>query len=67
MVFLPLGNSDHAVVSVSVDFPPILQQDSPFHCIAYDYSHTDWDSLHEHLREVPWEDISKLSASAAAR
>ena len=39
---------------------------SPFHCIAYDYSCADWDSLHDHLRDVPWEDIFKLGASAAA-
>ena len=25
-----------------------------------------WDGLHDHLRDVPWEDIFKLSASAAA-
>ena len=24
-----------------------------------------WDGLHNHLRDVPWEDISKLSASTA--
>ena len=35
-------------------------------CIAYDYSCTDWDGLCDHLRDVPWEDIFKLSASAAA-
>ena len=35
-------------------------------CIAYDYSCTDWDGLCNHLRDVPWEDIFKLSASAAA-
>ena len=39
---------------------------SLFHCIAYDYSYTDWDSLHDHLKDVPWEDIVKLGASAAA-
>ena len=38
---------------------------SLFHCIAYDYSYTDWDSLHDHLKDVPWEDIFKLGASAA--
>ena len=38
----------------------------PFHCIAYDYSRVDWDCIHDHLRDVPWEDIFKLSASAAA-
>ena len=44
MAFPPLGNSDHVVVSVSIDFPTNSQQDAPFHHIAYDYSHADWDS-----------------------
>ena len=65
MAFLPLGNSDHVVVSVSIDFPINSQQDAPFHRIAYDYSGADWDGLRDHLRDVPWEDIAKLSASAA--
>ena len=34
--------------------------------MAYDYSRADWDGLRDHLRDVPWEDIFKLSASAAA-
>ena len=33
--------------------------------MAYDYSHADWDGLGDHLRGVPWEDIFKLSTSAA--
>ena len=66
MAFPPLGNSDHVVVSVSIDFPSYSQLDASFHCIAYDYSRADWDSLRNHLRDVPWEDIFKLSASAAA-
>ena len=66
MVFSPLDNSDHVVVSVSIDFPINSKQDAPFHRIAYDYSHADWDGLRDHLRDVPWEDIFKLSASAAA-
>ena len=33
------------------------------HCIAYDYSSTDWDDPRNHLRNVPWEDIFKLGAS----
>ena len=41
MVFPSLGNSDHVVVSVSIDFPSNSQQDAPFHCIAYDYSDAD--------------------------
>ena len=66
MAFPPLGNSDHVVVSVSIDFLTNLQQDAPFHCTAYDYSRADWDGLRDHLRDVPWEDIFKLSVSAAA-
>ena len=38
MAFPPLGNSDHVVVSVSIDFPTNSQQIAPFHRIAYDYS-----------------------------
>ena len=62
----PLGSSDHVVVSVSIDFPINSQEDAPFHCIAYDYSRAEWAGLRDHLRDVPWEDIFKLSASAAA-
>ena len=64
-VFPPLGNSDH-VVSVSFDFPSNSQRDAPFHRIAYGYSRVDWDGLRDHLRDLPWEDIFKLGASAAA-
>ena len=66
MAFIPLGNSDHVVVSVSINFPPNPKWDAPFHCLAYDNYHVDWDSFHDHLRNVPWEDIFKFSASAAA-
>ena len=31
MAFPPLGNSDHVVVSVSIDFPVNSKQDTPFH------------------------------------
>ena len=65
MAFPPLGHSDHVVVSVSIDFPSSSQRDAPFHCIAYDYSCADWGGLCDHLRDVPWEDIFKLSASVA--
>ena len=66
MAFPQLGNSDHVVVTVSIDFPINSKQDSLFHRMVYDYSHGDWDGLHDHLRDVPWENIFKLSASAAA-
>ena len=50
MAFPPLGNSDHVVVSVSIDFSTNSQRDAPFHRIAYDYSGADWDGLRDHLR-----------------
>ena len=66
MAFTPLRNSDHIVVSVSIEFQSYSQQDAPFHRIAYDYPCADWDGLCHHAGIVPQEDIIKLSASAAA-
>ena len=63
MAFPPLGNSDHVAVSVSTDFTSNSKQDVSFHCAAYDYSYADWDGLHDHARNVPWENIVKLDAS----
>ena len=62
MASTPLGNSDHVVVSVSIDFTT----DASFHRIAYDYCRANWDGLSDHLRDVPWEHIFKIGASAAA-
>ena len=53
MALPPLGNSDHVVVSVSIDFPKSSRQDARFHCVSYDYSSADWDGLCDHLRDVP--------------
>ena len=64
MTFPPLGNSDHVVVSVSIDFPSNSQRDAPFHRTTYDYSCIDWDGLRNHLRDIPWEDIFKLSTAS---
>ena len=47
-------------------FPSNSQREAPFHRIAHDCSHAGWDGLRDHLRDVPWEDIFKLGASAAA-
>ena len=63
MPFPPFGNSDHVVVSVSIDFPSYSQWGASFHCIGYDYSGANWDGLCDHWRDVPREDIFKLSAS----
>ena len=51
--FLPLGNSDHVVVSASIDFPSNSKWDALFHHRAYDYSCADWDGPCDHLRDVP--------------
>ena len=66
MPFPSLGNSDHVVLSVPIDFLSNSKQNAPFHHIAYDYSHADWDGLCDHLKDAPWKDIFKPSASAAA-
>ena len=66
MAFPPLENSDHVVVSVSIDFPVSAKWDALFHHIAYDYSGGDLDGLHDHLKDVPWEYTFKLSAYALA-
>ena len=65
MVSPPFGNLDH-VVAVSIDFPSNSKGDAPIHRIACKYSRADWDGLRFHLKDVPWEDICKLSASVAA-
>ena len=66
LTFPSLGDSDNVVVSVSIDFPITSKQDAPFHGMACHYSCADWNNLCDHLRDVLWEDIFKLSASAAA-
>ena len=53
MAFPSLGNSDHVVDSVSIDFSINSKQDTPFHRVANDYSRADWDGLRDHLRDVP--------------
>ena len=65
MAFPSFRNSDHVVVSAAIDFRINSKQDAPFHRMAYDYSRADWDGLHDRLRDVPWEDTFKFSASAA--
>ena len=64
--FPPLGNSDHVVDSVSIDFRTNSQRHAPLDRISYNCSRAYWDGLRDHLRDAPWEDIFKLSASAAA-
>ena len=64
MAFSPLENSDHVIVSISIDYHSNSKGGTPFDHTAYDYSRADWDCLSDHLRDVPWEGIFKLTASA---
>ena len=66
MAFPPLGKSDHVVFSVSIDFWSNSKPDVLFHHIAFDCSCVDWDGLYDHMRNAPWENIFKISASGAA-
>ena len=61
MAFPQLGSYDHVVVTIFIDFPLNSQHDASFPCIAYGYTCADWDSLCDHLRDVPWKDIFRLS------
>ena len=65
-VFAPHRNSDHVVVSVSVDFGVTSEKDAPYHCKAFDYSRGDWDGFRDLLRDVHWNNIYKYDASRAA-
>ena len=65
MTLPPLENSDHVVVSGSIDVPSKSIGGVLFHRVAYDCSLTDWDGLRDHLRDFPSEDNFKLGASAA--
>ena len=60
MTFPPMRNSDHVIVSVSIDFPINSKQCASFHCVGYDESLADWDGLWDHLRDVPWDNIFNL-------
>ena len=53
IAFPPLGNSDHIVVSDSINFPSNSQRDVLFHHIDYDYSRANWGGFRDHLRSVP--------------
>ena len=49
MAFPLLGNSDHVLVSVSIDFPINAKQDALLNCMAYGYSCAGWDGLCDHF------------------
>ena len=66
IAFPPLGNSDHVVVSISINFPSNSKRDALFHHISYDYTCDDSDSCCDHFTDVQYEDVFKLNTSAIA-
>lgn len=63
VTFYQLESSDHIEILISVWFP---SNSNPFHCTAFDYCCTEWDDLHDHSRDLPEEDVFKLSTFTAA-
>ena len=69
VAFSSLENSDHVAASVSIAFPSKSKGDEidfPLISQFFYYPCAKWDSLWDHLRDVPWEDTFKLRVSAAA-
>ena len=66
VAFPPLGSYGHIVVSVFIESLSKSKIDAPFHNTAYDYCCVHWDGLHDYLKDVAWEDIFNLGASAAS-
>ena len=60
-----MGNSDH-VVAIFIYCLSNSKGYTPFRRTAYENCCAHWDVLHDHLRDIPWEDIFKLDASVAA-
>ena len=54
------------IVPVSINFPTNSKWDALFYHIVHYYVFADWGGPHGHLRDVPWEDFLKISASARA-
>ena len=48
----PLG-SDHCVVSVTVNIPPKMTKEVPFHRTVYRYCDADWDSFRSFIADTP--------------
>ena len=66
MAFPPLGNSDYLVASVFIKFRSNSKRDATFLCTAFNYPRADWDGRHDHLRNLPCEDISKIATFSTA-
>ena len=56
MSFRPLRISDHGLVLFPLISHQIHNRTPRFIALAYGCSRADWKGLHDHLRDVPWED-----------
>ena len=63
---LDLFLSSDANICSAMASPSLGNSDHVVVSVSIGYSCADWVGLRDHLRDVPWEDIFKLSASAAA-
>ena len=52
MTYPPLRNPHYVVISISIDLLSNSKRNTPFHRIAHNYFHVDWDSLGAHLRDI---------------
>ena len=66
VVLPPLGNCDYVVVSVSIEFSLNSKEDAPFHSSTYEICYASWNSLYYYLRNVSWENIFKIGATATS-
>ena len=64
---ISMGNSDHVVVSVSIDFLSYSKRDAQFQRIAYDHFCADWNGLRGHLGDVPCRHFSKHFSTTGKR
>ena len=54
------------MVSVSVVFAVSSEKDAPYHHKIFDYSRADWYGFCDDLRDVPWNNMCRYSASKVA-
>ncbi|CAE1168972.1 unnamed protein product [Acanthosepion pharaonis] len=62
----PLGNSDHAVVSVNISFNSTPCKEPPTTRTSFYYQRSDWDSFRDFLRDVPWDVVFTLPVQECA-
>ena len=66
VAFPLLENSNHVVVSVSIDFCSNSKRKASFHWTAFEYSYADLGSLWDYFKDIPWDDVFQIGTSAAA-